>query len=223
MGDNGVVSHLAPTSQQTARTWIPYVAAAAGFFLTLMVGAAIAGDWALRTVEMRGLVDRIWASEQVMMDLQDQAADVFDEYGGPAALATNPKMREQLTGIARAQRQQLELAGNDVADLPILPWHRNISDARAAYLAHNFAWQDYLERAAEDAREFTADQPEVNDTFMNAEEPLNRAVPLPDLTGLGQEIALIYFVPDETASGGEVVSTFLRASALGHQILGPMS
>ncbi|MFM1918153.1 MAG: hypothetical protein RJB01_1668, partial [Actinomycetota bacterium] len=187
------------------------------------VGAAVAGDWGLRTVEMRGLVDRIWASEQVMMDLQDQAAEVFDANGGPAALATNPKMREQLTGIARAQRQQLELAANDLADQPILPWHRNIADARAAYLAHNFAWQDYLERASEDAREFVADQPEVNDTFMNAEEPLYRAVPIPDITGLGEEIELIYFVPDETASGGEVVSASFRASALGHQILGPMS
>lgn len=199
------------------------MAGAVAFFLTLMVGAAMVGDWGLRTVEMRGLVDRIWASEQVMMDLQDQATEVFDANGGPAALATNPKMREQLTGIARAQRQQLELAGNDLADLPILPWHRNIADARAAYLAHNFAWQDYLERASEDAREFVADQPEVNDTFMNAEAPLYRAVPIPDITGLGEEIELIYFVPDETASGGEVVSASLRASALGHQILGPMS
>lgn len=223
MGDNGEVSHLTPTPPRTSRPWIPYVAGAVAFFLTLMLGAAIAADWGLRTAEMRGLVDRIWASEQVMMDLQDQAAEVFDEYGGPAALATNPKMREQLTGLARAQRQELELAGNDIADLPILPWHRNISDARAAYLAHNFAWQDYLERASEDAREFVADQPEVNDTFMDAEVPLNRAIPLPDLTGLGEEIELIYFVPEETASGGEVVSASLRASALGHQILGPMS
>jgi hypothetical protein len=199
------------------------VAGAVAFFLTLMVGAAVVGDWGLRTVEMRGLVDRIWASEQVMMDLQDQAAEVFDANGGPAALATNPKMREQLTGIARAQRQELELAGNDLADMPILPWHRNISDARAAYLAHNFAWQDYLERASEDAREFVEDQPEVNDTFLNAEEPLYSAVPIPDLIGLAEEIELIYFVPDETASGGEVVSASLRASALGHQILGPMS
>jgi hypothetical protein len=70
-----------------------------------------------------------------------------------------------------------------------------------------------MARASESSSEFLAPQPLVNQTFFDAEQPFYNAVPLPDVFGLVDRVALIFVMPDEDgAGGGEQVLASLSRS-----------
>jgi hypothetical protein len=183
------------------------VAGALAFLLTLVIGLGVTADWTLRTVEMRGLIEGIFESESVMEAFQDAAFDVVEEHrtAGPQ---DRGKLNDELTALATVANEDLQVAGDQVAALSILPWHRAIIDARDAYLAHNAAWQEYTARVIEDPAELLRDQPMVNSTFEDAQQPLLDAIPQPDLLELELDVWVIYMPPE--SQSGEVVS----ASAL---------
>ena len=188
-----------PRRSWIQRPWVPVLAGVLAFVITLFAGAIVAADWYWRTVEMDALLDRVEASESVMGQLQDDAAQAFEDHGGGGDPA---KLESTLKSLAADARVEIAKAGSSVAELPIAVWHGDIEAARDAYLAHNRAWQDYMQRASESADEFVKPQDAVNSTFFDAQAPFVAAVPLPDLSNLLERVTVIFEIPDDLDSGG---------------------
>lgn len=186
------------------RAWVPIVAGAIAFVVTLLAGAGFAADIAVRTAEMRSLIIAIYASESVMEDFQEESIEAVEDHRASSG-ADQAKLDGELRGLAAAALTELEAAGDEIAGLPILPWHRSILAAREAYLLHNVAWQEYTARITEDPAELLRDQPLVNSTFEDAEQPILDAIPQPDLLDLAADVWVIFAPPAPTP--GEVVST----------------
>ena len=189
------------------RPWVPWAAGAVAFTLTILAGMVVLADAVWRNVEMENLLERVEASEQVMQDLQEATAAAFEDHGGEGQ---QRKLDAELRGLAADAEQDIAAAGADVSGLPIAIWHTDIERARQAYLDHNNAWQEYMARASESASEFLAPQPLVDQTFFDAEEPFYRAVPVPDLLGLSDRVALIFAEGQEQESSGQLVSRLVR-------------
>lgn len=197
------------TASWVHRPWIPIVAGLLAFVITVLAGLLVSADWALRTAEMRTLLTAVYESEAIMEAYQDASIDAVEEHRG-ATGADQAKLDDELIALAEVANEDLQRAGEVVAGIPILPWHRTILDARDAYLAHNIAWQDYTARVIEDPAELLRDQPLVNSTFEDAQEPLLDAIPQPDLLDLELDVWVIYAPPEETS--GEVVSAALSGA-----------
>ena len=191
------------------RPWVPWAAGAIAFTLTILAGMVVLADAVWRNVEMQNFLERVEASEQAMQDLQDSTAAAFEDHGGEGQ---QQKLDAELRSLAADAEQDIAAAGADVSDLPIAIWHTDIERARQAYLDHNNAWQEYMARASESASEFLAPQQLVNQTFFDAEEPFYRAVPVPDLFGLNDQVALIFTDGQEQESSGQLVSRLERGS-----------
>jgi len=191
------------------RGWVPPVAGVLAFLLTLLAGLGVTADWTLRTVEIRALIEGIYESESVMEAFQDAAFDAVEEHR-TAGAQDRGKLDDELSALATVANEELQLAGEQVASLPILPWHRAINEARDAYLAHNIAWQEYTARVIEDPAELLRDQPRVNSTFEDAQQPLLDAIPQPDLLELELDVWVIYMPPE--SQSGEVVSASAAAA-----------
>ncbi len=189
------------------RPWVPWAAGAVAFTLTILAGMVVLADAVWRNVEMENFLERVEASELAMQDLQEATAAAFEDHGGEGQ---QRKLDAELRGLAADAEQDIAAAGADVSDLPIAIWHADIERARQAYLEHNNAWQEYMARASESASEFLAPQPLVNQTFFDAEEPFYRAVPVPDLFGLSDQVALIFAEGQEQESSGQLVSRHVR-------------
>ena len=145
-----------------------------------------------------------------MGELQDSVTVAFDDHGSGD---DQVKLDGELRKLATQAVMDIAAAGDEVAALPIALWHTDIERARDAYLLHNEAWQEYMARASESSSEFLAPQPLVNQTFFDAEQPFYNAVPLPDVFGLVDRVALIFVMPDEDgAGGGEQVLASLSRS-----------
>ncbi len=95
-------------------------------------------------------------------------------------------------------------AGREIAAVNILPWHTKIKAAQEAYLLHNYAWQAYMQSAAEDPVALTVDQPLVNQSFEDAQEPLESVVPVVALFDLEARVANI-FIDGAPQSNGEII------------------
>lgn len=186
-------------------SWIPWVAGLAAFLVTLVAGGALAGDWVARNVQMRELVTAIEGSEAAMGEVQDQITAAFDAF----AAKKNPTDAEKdafdasLSNIAANGASSIALAGDEVAQVGLLPWDVAIWESRQAYLDHNLAWQEYLSAAALDPIELTKDQPAINDTFVAFENAITAAVPDPALFDLDKRVAHLFIeqAPADSAQG----------------------
>ncbi len=212
--------------------WLPYVIGAATCVLVLASVGLVAGDWFLRNAEMRVLVVAIENSESTMSETQDSVSAVFDTYGGldNPVPADREKLVTELADVAGYAQLSIAGAGEQVAAVPVMPWHTSILTAQDAYLTHNQAWQRYMEAAAKDPIEFTSPQADVNDTFKAVEPALTEAIPQPALFDLVNRVAQIfvdgYPDPEATTNGPTQDASFHSgdfASLLGHQIFLPMS
>ncbi len=189
--------------------WIPLVAGAIAFLLTLGIGGAVGTDWLTRNIEMDQLVSAIEASEETMGVVQDRVAVVFEELdsadlqGAPTDAQTQAAVAE-LAGIAVDGADSIGAAGREIAAVNVLPWHADIKAAKEAYLLHNYAWQAYMQAAIEDPVAFTVDQPLINTSFMDSEQPLEDAVPDPSLFDLQTRVENI-FIEGAPQSNGEIV------------------
>lgn len=184
----------------TRRRWIPWVAGGVAFALTLVLGAVLVTDWIWRNAEMQALLERVEASEAVMGELQDAATAAFEEHSNSR---DREKLDSQLRGLAAAAKTDIAAAGLEVAALPIAVWHVDLERARDAYLLHNQAWVEYMDRASGSSAEFIAPQPLVNETFIAAEPFFLEAIPMPDTRDFAARVAAIFAMPEE-ASGDQV-------------------
>ncbi len=190
-------------------SWIPLVAGAAAFLLTLTVGAAAATDWLTRNIEMNKLMNAIEQSEGAMGQVQDRVSIVFDQLDGelpssPETQAQTAAAVAELAAIAVDGEAAIGDAGRAIERVNVLPWHTDIKAAQDAYLLHNYAWQAYMLSAQEDPVAFTTPQPLVNQTFEDSQAPLENAVPNPALYDLDIRVQDLY-VEDSTTSGGPII------------------
>lgn len=194
----------------TARRWIPYVAGVVTFLLTLVVGGVAGTNWWASNIEMDRLVVAIEESEAAMADVLQRVDIVFDKIDGEVPPSGEDLDAEtiaavaELANIAVDGEAAISEAGRNIANLVILPWHTAILEAREAYLLHNYAWQAYMQSAQEDPVAFTVTQPLVNQTFIDAQEPLEQAIPDPALFDLLKRVQQI-FVEGLPESNGEVI------------------
>ena len=196
---NGVMTGQgSPSRSWIHRRWVPWLAGALAFGLTFLVGGALVADWASRVAQMQALLDRVEASEAVMGKLQDDVAEAFEDHGGD----DNEKLDGELRALAAQAEIDIAEAGQAVADLPIAVWHVDLERARDAYLLHNIAWQEYMARASESSSEFLAPQPDVNQTFFDAQQPFIDAIPEPDTAGLIDRVIAIFAPPEGSSSDG---------------------
>lgn len=194
-----VASHARHERSWIHRRWVPWTAGALAFVLTFVIGGVFVADWASRVVQMQALLDRVEASEAVMGELQDEVAAAFEDHG---AGEDNEKLDGELRTLAAQAEVDIAEAGQAVADLPIAIWHVDLERARDAYLLHNIAWQEYMARASESASEFLAPQPDVNQTFFDAQQPFIDAIPEPDTAGLIERVIAIFAPPEGSSSDG---------------------
>ena len=198
-------------------SWVPLVAGAVAFLLTLGIGGAVGTDWLARNIEMDRLVTAIEASEATMGEVQDRVAVVFDaldaadlqgapadEQGGEQADAQTKAAVAELAVIAVDGAESIGAAGRVIAAVNVLPWHSDTKAAKEAYLLHNYAWQAYMQAAIEDPVAFTVDQPLVNESFMDAQIPLEKALPEFSLFDLQSRVENI-FIDGAPQSSGDII------------------
>lgn len=192
-----------PAHRRRARPWAPVVGGVAVFLVALLVIGAVAGDWAMRTVEMRGLLTRIEASEAAMASTQDAVQAAFDEFTALQSPTADDEaaLKEAVQAAAATGLESVTEAGAGVAAVKVLPWHTTVAEAQTAYVAHNKAWQDYLSRASADAQVLAQPADVVNETFAAAEAPLRAAVPRPDALRMERRIDVIYAPPPMSGDG----------------------
>ena len=177
--------------------WIPWIAGVVTFLVVLGLGGVLVADWSWRNSEMQALLERVEASEAVMGELQDAASEAFDEHSDAQ---DREKLDAELRDIAAAATTDIAAAGLEVAALPIAVWHVDLERARDAYLLHNQAWVEYMDRASGSSAEFIAPQPLVNETFIAAEPFFLEAIPAPDLYDFAERIQAIFAMPEEPSA-----------------------
>lgn len=205
---------MGETMSVSARGWIPYIAGAVVFMLTLTVGGVTGTNWWASNIEMNRLVAAIEESEAAMSDILQRVDVVFDELDGEleGELPSNDEDLDaqtiaavaELAGIAVDGEAALGEAGRKIAAVNILPWHTAIVKARDAYLLHNYAWQAYMQSAQQDPVAFTVTQPLVNQSFVDAQQPMEQAIPSPSLFNLPERVQQI-FDDGLPESSGEVI------------------
>ena len=163
------------------RRWFGPLVGVVAFAVTLLLVApvAVVTDVALRQAEMAQLVTEVEYSEAQMLAVQEEIRRVTDDFEAiqNPTDADRAELVGRLADVAAFGQEAIMEAGDDLADDTYLPWHTALRQAQRDYLAHNQAWQDYLERATVDPGEFTVPQDEVNDSFLVAERSLRSAVP----------------------------------------------
>ena len=172
--------------------------------LMTIANLAVAAELALRSVEADNLVAAVEQSETAMKTTQAEFDEVLSAYDTENLTdAEREQLRAELSDVAERGGTAIADAGGFVAGIQILPWHTQVLDAQEAYLAHNQAWVDYMAAAAEDPAEWFRPQPEVNDTFAQAKDPLVEAVPLFDPLGTLSRIELIYVTGSGDSGDGQ--------------------
>lgn len=185
---------IAPPEPRKRRRLAPWIAGLVAFTVTVVIGSALAVDWSWRTSEMRDLLDRVEASEAIMIELQDGVEKAFENHTSGSDPST---LDSELRDLAATAAVEIAAAGAQVAVLPIASWHADITRARDAYLVHNQAWVQYMTRASQSSAEFVRPQPQVNESFFAAEGLFRAAIPLPDLWDIRSRVGAIFAIPDE--------------------------
>ncbi len=187
--------------------WLPPVLGLAVFLTTMFGLGLIVSDWTSRNLEMKALVSAVEDSESAMQWTDDQIQAVIKKYGenGKLTDAQQKKAFDALSEAAYAGNFAIGAAGEEVAKVSVLPWHGDIKNAQSAYLAHNRAWQDYMQKATDDPTLLFKSQPEINGTFEAAEPLMKTAVPVPALFDLKKRVDTI-FAPQQSAGPTQEVA-----------------
>lgn len=173
------------------------------FSIGLMVVGAIGlvGDWATRTAEMNRLLSQIEVSEAAMGAAKDDIASV--ELPEDPTDAQEQRAQEELETASAQGRDDVAAAGDEVAAVTFLPWHTELLEAQRAYLAHNRAWVDYLDRGSTEPLTLFGDDNRIEPTWLTAEQQVRAAVPFPPLPTITWQVDEIFRDDEpESTSGG---------------------
>ena len=158
-----------------------------------VVGAV--GDWASRTWEMNQLLSRIEGSEQAMQIAKDSIgavtlppdADPAAEGRGHPATGDRERRRRATRWRPRATRWPRCGSCRGTA---------SSIQAQSAYLSHNAAWADYLDRGASEPLTLFGDDNRIEPTWARPRPPSGPASPLPALPMITSRVDQI-FTDDE--------------------------
>lgn len=197
------------TEAPRAARWLPATLGLAAFLVSVLALGLVAVDWTWRNMEMNALVTAVEASEAAMGRTQDdlrQAAARLTS-GSPTDAQKQAVIDDLVAGAERGE-MRIGAAGDVVGQVEVLPWHREILDAKEIYLAHNRSWQDYMADIAADPKVYGTDQPLIDETFMAADPIMRAAVPDPPLFDLAQRVDRIFVEgaappPADGGSGGD--------------------
>lgn len=185
-------------------SWLVWTVGIAALVLLTAANMVVGGELALRSVEADNLVRAVEQSETAMKTTQADFDEVLSAYDTENLTDDErEQLRTELADVAARGEAAIAVAGEGVAEVQIMPWHAQLLDARAAYLAHNQAWVDYMAAAAEDPGEWFRPQPAVNDTFADAKLPLVEAVPLFDPLDTLSRIEIIYVTGSGDSGDGQ--------------------
>lgn len=196
--------------------WLPPVLGFAVFLMTLFGFGLIVSDWASRNLEMKALVSAVEDSESAMQWSDEQIQAIIKQYGTDGKLtdAQQKKAFDALSEAAYAGNFAIGAGGEEVAKVTVLPWHGDIKKAQAAYLAHNHAWQEYMEKATDDPTLLFKAEPLINSTFDAAEPLMKAAVPIPALFDLKKRVETIFAPQPSTGPTQEVALNAASSPAL---------
>lgn len=184
--------------------WLAWTVGLVALVLLTAANVAVAGELVLRSVEADSLVRAVEQSETAMKTTQEQFDEVLSAYDTENLTdEEREQLRAELADVAAQGEAAIALAGEGVAEVQVMPWHAQLLDARAAYLAHNQAWVDYMAAATAEPAEWFRPQPAVNETFADAKLPLVEAVPLFDPLDTLQRIEFIYITGSDESGGGQ--------------------
>ena len=107
-------------------------------------------------------------------------------------------MKSFIRWLAAAEIHDARMAGyrdavGDCAD---------VIRAQAAYLSHNQAWVDYLNRGSEEAVTLFGDDNRIEPTWVNAQSAVAAGLPLPTLPLLRSTYDELFVDEDEPADDG---------------------
>ena len=204
-GVTSVPTQQARVARRRMRGWVPPLIGLATFLVVLVGFGAIIGDAVARNAEMRALVTAIERSEAAMGDTQENVRGILEAYSGrtPLSEQDQAELDAALQAAASQGRDAIAAAGEQVGAVQWLVWHRDVGQAQDAYLAHNRAWQEYLDRASGDPAEFARSQDDVNSTFVDAEAEVRAAIPLIALFDLRDRIDVIFAPPPAEEGDGQ--------------------
>lgn len=173
--------------------WVCIAMVAVGF-------VGLVGDWATRTIEMTRLAGAIERSEAAMTVAQEGigAVDVPED----ANSADKQTAVRELEAVSARGRDDVAAAGTGVAALSFLPWHTEVLRAQAAYLDHNEAWVEYLDRGSTEPLTLFQDDNRIEPTWIAAEKWVRAAVPFPPFPPLAQRIDRIFEEGDSESGDG---------------------
>ncbi|WP_426561372.1 hypothetical protein ACPPVT_14400 [Angustibacter sp. McL0619] len=111
----------------------------------------VAADDLLSNREMDHLLDAVQASEAPMRSANTD----IDVAAGRLTPTADAQTRNEALNVVSARcgtaATDVQAAGALVESVGVLPWHRKIRTAKAAYLAHNRVWRDAFAACADDA------------------------------------------------------------------------
>ena len=148
----------------------------------------LAGLGALAVVGVIGY--RTWTMDRLLTGIERSEAAMVTAQRAVAETAQSP---QELDGEGGAEKQaalqqaaataqdEVADAAQEIADVRIAPWDAEIERARTTYLAHNGAWQEFLEASSQDASEWFKPYPDIDRTWNTFVAQIQLAVPTPDL------------------------------------------
>ena len=152
------------------------------------------GDWWLRNLELRTLLERVERAERAQLPaIQTIGPLLFlcqqEAAGDEEDLCDTVAIRE---GAERVL-PRLEQTGEEVADTRLTSFHGRLRTFRDRYVDHNLAWRGWLESLARDPTAGGFDSPDsINTTFYAASDAADEALtPLP-LHGNRERIEAIF-------------------------------
>jgi hypothetical protein len=154
----------APGTPRRRRLWV--VTAVTAVVLLAVAGAGVVTALVVENSTARTLIDRVEASEAVMIRFQE-SVEAEVEKDGPAA---------DVTGPASEARDALVRARADVAAVAVPRWSTSQRDARRAYLDHVDEWIISATALSEPGGTSTNGS-EIDRTFTAACYALRAAVP----------------------------------------------
>jgi len=134
-------SDVEPRRIRHPRRWLAAVVLAGAALFLL--------DRSLQQREFDQLTDRV-ATAQASIDYAEQRVNGMIQYGSPQLfLQRTPAgvqtyLRGLVSGASTQGADDIATTQTAVAGVSILPWHRNLVDARTAFIDHAQTWQGFL-------------------------------------------------------------------------------
>lgn len=167
--------------------------------------AVVIGEWAAQTAETDAMLDQIERSEAAMVSAMDTVQSVLQEQGAYDG-GLSEEAAAKLSAVAGEAKAEVFAASDVLKSESILSWHRDIDEARLAYLEHTAVWQSFFSRAQLEPTSWFVEDPAIKQTWGVFAGELLDAVPSPSFGSLEDRVRAIVHEDDgATDNSGDTV------------------